>query len=296
MFAALESESTQSSWIRLLAGGAANLLIIGLLVWGPLPQGEAPQTRPQRWVSIKMPNFPAPLSPTLPVPRLPRPNAVLPKPAMAAATTLELPAPPVVATREVPAPPVPLPSPAALPAPKPILGSFESSAPAAPTQPSRREARVEASGFGQQIESKWSSRRELVESVNFNQTKATEAPRKQMAVATSSGFESNSLAPAKAPNQLVREGEFRGVEILTKPRPMYTEMARKLGIEGEVHLKILFGADGKLKVLTVVKGLGHGLDENAALAAAQIQFRPAQQKGQPIEQAAVVRVLFQLAN
>ncbi len=132
--------------------------------------------------------------------------------------------------------------------------------------------------------------------MDFNQSAAIEKPKKQLALTASSGFEASPVAATKPFNQAVREGEFRGVEILTKPRPMYTEMARRLGIEGEVHLKILFGADGKLKVLTVVKGLGHGLDENAALAAAQIQFRPAQQKGQPIEQAAVVRVLFQLAN
>jgi len=101
-------------------------------------------------------------------------------------------------------------------------------------------------------------------------------------------------------NRLEREAtaetEFKGVEILSKPRPLYTEEARRLGIEGEVQLRILFGADGRLKVLALVRGLGHGLDENAALAAAQIQFRPASKQGQAVEQAAVVRVQFQLAN
>ncbi len=92
------------------------------------------------------------------------------------------------------------------------------------------------------------------------------------------------------------DSEFKPVEILSKPRPLYTEEARRFGIEGEVLVRILFGADGKLKVLSVVQGLGHGLDENAALAATQIQFRPAIKQGRAVEQAAVVRVQFQLAN
>ncbi|MFO0341093.1 MAG: energy transducer TonB, partial [Acidobacteriota bacterium] len=64
----------------------------------------------------------------------------------------------------------------------------------------------------------------------------------------------------------------------------------------EVSLRILFGSDGKLKVLGIVQGLGYGLDENAASAAARIEFRPARRAGRPVEQAAVVRVQFYLAQ
>ena len=92
------------------------------------------------------------------------------------------------------------------------------------------------------------------------------------------------------------EANTKAVEILGKTRPMYTEAARRLRIEGEVLLRILFGADGKLKVQSIMSGLGHGLDENAALSAAQIQFRPATQNGQAVDQTAIIRVRFQLAE
>jgi len=92
------------------------------------------------------------------------------------------------------------------------------------------------------------------------------------------------------------ESSFKPVEILSKPRPQYTEPARKRGIEGEVEIQVLFEKDGRIKVFSVRKGLGYGLDENAMLAAAQIKFRPATRNGQPVDQPATIRVQFQLAQ
>jgi len=84
-------------------------------------------------------------------------------------------------------------------------------------------------------------------------------------------------------------------EIISKPNPIYTDEARKLRIEGEVLLEVVFESEGKVRVLRVVRGLGHGLDEAAAKAAEQIRFRPAQQNGQPVDFPAVLHILFQLA-
>jgi TonB family protein len=85
------------------------------------------------------------------------------------------------------------------------------------------------------------------------------------------------------------------VEILSKPRPEYTDEARKLKLEGEVLLRVLFTAGGEVRVLDVVRGLGHGLDENATRAAQQIKFKPAQRDGQPVDSTATVHIVFQLA-
>jgi TonB family protein len=84
-------------------------------------------------------------------------------------------------------------------------------------------------------------------------------------------------------------------EILSKPTPAYTEEARQLRVEGEVLLEVVFGASGQLRVLRVVRGLGHGLDENAIRAAEQIQFKPAVQNGQPTDSTAFLHIIFQLA-
>jgi len=66
-------------------------------------------------------------------------------------------------------------------------------------------------------------------------------------------------------------------------------------LEGEILLRVLFTAAGEVRVLDVVRGLGHGLDETAARAAQQIKFRPAQRDGQPVDSTATVHIVFQLA-
>jgi TonB family protein len=86
------------------------------------------------------------------------------------------------------------------------------------------------------------------------------------------------------------------VEILYKPTPVYTDEARKLNLEGEVLLEVMFRADGRLTVNRVLRGLGHGLDEAAVNAAGKIKFKAAQSNGTPIDSTAVVHVLFRFAS
>lgn len=86
------------------------------------------------------------------------------------------------------------------------------------------------------------------------------------------------------------------LEILSKPRPIYSEAARRLHVEGEVLLEAAFGASGQIQVLRVIRGLGHGLDENAIQAVGGIRFRPATVSGIPVDTVAMVRITFQLAN
>jgi TonB family protein len=85
------------------------------------------------------------------------------------------------------------------------------------------------------------------------------------------------------------------VEIISKPKPVYTEEARRLRLEGEVLVEALFAATGEIRVQRVVQGLGHGLDEAAEAAANKIRFKPAMQNGQPVDSTAVVHVVFELA-
>ena len=91
-------------------------------------------------------------------------------------------------------------------------------------------------------------------------------------------------------------GTTTQVEILYKPKPVYTEEARKLNLEGEVLLEVMFEANGELHVNRVVRGLGHGLDEAAVSAAAKIKFKPAQRNGSSVDSTAIVHVMFQLAS
>lgn len=86
------------------------------------------------------------------------------------------------------------------------------------------------------------------------------------------------------------------VEITYKPLPVYTQEARNIHLEGEVLVRVTFGAAGDLRVEQVVRGLGHGLDEAALRAAQQIRFRPARRNGQPYDSTALVHIVFELAN
>jgi TonB family protein len=85
-------------------------------------------------------------------------------------------------------------------------------------------------------------------------------------------------------------------EITFKPRPVYTEEGRQLKVEGEVLLDVVFTATGQIKVVKIVQGLGHGLDESAIHAAEKIQFKPALKDGHPADFQAVLHIVFQLIS
>jgi TonB family protein len=84
------------------------------------------------------------------------------------------------------------------------------------------------------------------------------------------------------------------VEILFKPKPAYTAEAKQMGLEGQVSLDVVFTANGAVKVLRVVRGLGHGLDEAAQQAAAQVRFRPATRGGVPVDTNATIYITFEI--
>ncbi len=112
-----------------------------------------------------------------------------------------------------------------------------------------------------------------------------------------SGFSNQQVATNTGRHNLDNGGAATAqVEITFKPKPVYTDEARRLQLEGEVLLEVMFGANGELHVSRVVRGLGHGLDEAAVSAANKIKFKPAQRNGSPTDSTAVVHVTFQLAS
>ena len=119
------------------------------------------------------------------------------------------------------------------------------------------------------------------------------APRRRQL--SSGGFDQAETAAVRSTLAKVVSTPFEGIEILEKPRPIYTDEARRLRIEGTVQLRVVFGAAGQIRVVAVVKGLGHGLDEAAVQAAEAIRFRPARRDGRPVDAPAVIQIQFQIA-
>ncbi len=140
---------------------------------------------------------------------------------------------------------------------------------------------IASAGFGNGIaqggqgDGRSNGRGATVQTAGFSEQQVTRGGMKQQQAET---------GPATAP-----------VEILSKPNPVYTEEARRLRLEGEVLLEVMFGANGQLHVNRVVRGMGHGLDEAAIEAANKMRFKPAQHYNQPIDSTATVHVVFQLA-
>jgi TonB family protein len=70
--------------------------------------------------------------------------------------------------------------------------------------------------------------------------------------------------------------------ILYRERARYPEEARAAGVRGTVVLTVVFAVDGTIKHILVVKGLSHGVTEEAIAAARKIRFTPAMADGEPI--------------
>jgi TonB family protein len=121
--------------------------------------------------------------------------------------------------------------------------------------------------------------------------------RQRTGTVASAGFGAVPAASTPAPKPRVEEkSSLTPVEVTFKPVPAYTQEARQLHLEGEVLVRVTFGARGDLRVEQVVRGLGHGLDESALRAAQQIRFLPAKRNGEPYDSTALVHIVFALAN
>lgn len=139
----------------------------------------------------------------------------------------------------------------------------------------------------------------VVASAGFGNGTAISAPRPRYSegAVQASGFANANALPAPAVRSHASEEAAKMVpaEILFKPVPAYTQEARALRIEGEVLLEVVLEASGGLRVLRVLSGLGHGLDDNAIKAAVQIRFKPALRNGLPADSTVVLHIIFQMA-
>ncbi len=82
--------------------------------------------------------------------------------------------------------------------------------------------------------------------------------------------------------------------LLAKVEPAYTPQANAAKRQGTVVLSLQVGPDGVPRNVTVVRGLGLGLDERAVEAVQKYRFVPAEKDGKPVAVNARVEVNFRL--
>jgi len=96
-------------------------------------------------------------------------------------------------------------------------------------------------------------------------------------------------------------GEEQNIKILSKPRPSYTDKARKRNVSGWVRLRVTFEANGEIGDVVYVaesskkkKLTRDGLVTQAIAAARKIKFEPATKVGQPITVTKLIEYNFNL--
>ncbi|NNE58322.1 MAG: energy transducer TonB [Hellea sp.] len=78
-------------------------------------------------------------------------------------------------------------------------------------------------------------------------------------------------------------GDVAAPKAISKPKPSYTEIARKARVQGVVIVQAIIDKNGNVTSVKVLKGLPMGLDENAVNTVKQWKFEPATLNGKPVE-------------
>src|SRR5262245_1383820 len=304
---------TPGLWLSVVA----HAIVVLVLIAAPIRASEepsAPRMR-SRMVFIAPRTEPVMLPARLVAPRLappaPTPVRELPKPEV----PKPVPVAPIVQRPVEPALAPPVPAVVERPIEKPVIqrppetGLFERTNAARTSQPA---AAVTTGGFGNAATSPRTVADGAVTTGGFSN--GARAPRATADGAVTTGGFSNGAPAQRSAN--VGEVQTSGfdqratakpvaapvtkpidqpVEIVFKPTPEYTDEARSARIEGTVSLELEFTAAGDVRVLRVVRGLGHGLDEAAQRAALRMRFKPAQSDGRPVDSRATVHITFRLS-
>jgi len=235
-----------------------------------------------------------------PVAKLPPIKLTAPPPEPAVLKASPQPIPAIVSNEAVPPPAqkevFASVSPAPKTPPKVQLGGFSTAS--TNSDQAVPKLQVATVGFGDAGIAPAAVSRRSVSTSGFGDTTVASASANSRAQVRSSGFGDavSALTPSATTPRPASPPPSTAAQILAKPRPAYTEEARRLEIEGEVQLEVLFGASGEVHILRVVRGLGHGLDENAVTAAKAIRFLPAKRDGHTVDSTATVHIIFQLAS
>lgn len=89
-------------------------------------------------------------------------------------------------------------------------------------------------------------------------------------------------------------GEVEAPQKIKDVNPQYPDLARRARLEGVVILEATIDTEGNVVDLSVLRGLGLGLDQAAIDAVSQWKYRPTYYNGRPVPVLMTVTVQFQL--
>jgi len=116
------------------------------------------------------------------------------------------------------------------------------------------------------------------------------APRAENSGATAS----LASRPGSGAAQVMVLGDFGSARFTRKVEPAYPFLARKLGKEGKVILRLALDAQGHLQGIETVEASGFGFAEAASSAIRKSTFAPALRNGRAIASQVLVPVRFVL--
>jgi TonB family protein len=108
-------------------------------------------------------------------------------------------------------------------------------------------------------------------------------------------MQSSNTIPPPFTGQAFRVGHGVSAPTLDeKNEAVYSLEARAASLAGTISVSAIVGTDGQAHNLTVVKGLGLGLDEEAVEAIQQWRFKPGRKDREPVNVRAIIEVNFHL--
>jgi protein TonB len=112
--------------------------------------------------------------------------------------------------------------------------------------------------------------------------------------AEEAGSQTSSWKQTFPPSNEMGFGSKEGPRFLRQEMPTYPLMARRLGKEGKVILRLTIDEKGNLLNAEVLEGAGFGFTEAAVEAVKRSKFLPAKKEGKPVLSKAILPVRFTL--
>lgn len=116
--------------------------------------------------------------------------------------------------------------------------------------------------------------------------------------------EETLLSPPEEVKKVLEEPTyFVAVEDMPEPlgglkgiqeKIVYPEIAKRMGVEGKVHVRAFVDESGNVTDVQIIKGIGAGCDEAALDAVLKTKFKPGKQRGKPVKVQVTIPINFRL--